>query len=309
MQLSTDCSRRLVRYPILIAALCIAVAFVVVAPAHASNLSVYAGVSALQPGFLNAFDAQSDAIGPVTATLHKQEYFLGVFQDFAYDGFGVASANYTALGASSRLRLTDYTPLRFGGSQLFQSGAQFDDDITVAGSGPGFFEMTFNLSGSAARSDPGPVGGGVFFNANINFIGGVTLNSFPSGALPQGVVTTGLIPITLGVPFHVVAQLVTSIVTLESSPAFNGGSFTAQIDYLNTAAITGVQAYDAQRNPLPSFTTDSVSGTNYAAISSVPLPGGVWLLALSIVTLFRRGWDRRAWNAVVPRTQIIACDR
>ena len=274
-------------YRRLLASGLLAAGFVVSTASHAYSVGADVGVSALTPNFLDGFDSQHDNVGPVTATLHKQEYFSGVFQKFAYDGLGVARADFTSLGTSSRVKLIDYTPLRFDSSQLLQSVAQFDDDITVPGSGAGFFEMTFSLSGSESISGPSPIAGGVFFNANINFLGGVTLNSFPLRILPQGIVTTGLVPVTLGVPFHVVAFLQTTIETVSADPALLGGTYTAEIDYLHTAALTGVQAYDQDRNPLSSFTTLSGSGTNYAAISSVPLPAVLWLVMASMAGLLR----------------------
>jgi hypothetical protein len=256
------------------------------ADGQAALVTADVGIAALEPDFLDDFSHHESAVGPVSSFLEKQEYFRGGLGLFAYHGIGTASASYLSLGASSRVILNDYTSLEYDSTQLIQSVAQLNDDITVPGSGPGFFELKFHLSGNGGSSNPSLILGGVFFNANINFLGGVTLNSFSLGFLPQGDVTTGLIPITLGVPFHITAQLQTTVQSL--GPGSDPGPIDAGIFYGNTAALTGVQAYDSDRNPLESFTVLSDSGTDYLNIPMVPEPAAAFLLAPAAVAALRR---------------------
>jgi len=240
---------------------------------------------ALIPSYINESSYHESTTGTASSILDKEAYAYytaGQVLHFGYHGIGTASADFLKLGASSHVILNNYSSLQYGSNTLLLSQAQVADDITVPGSGPGFFQLHFHLSGSASTSNANVIEGGVLFSSSIDSQAGLSVNSFALGFLPTGDLQTDLVPITFGVPFHIDAFLQTSVVT--GSSAEDVGPIDAGIFFGNTAAITGVDVFDADRIRLTSFTILSDSGTDYVHI--VPEPGTTALADFSCVALF-----------------------
>jgi hypothetical protein len=280
-------------------------------PAEAGVLQADVNTAnALIPNFINESSHHTGTTGTAASSLDKLAYarFHGNVLFFGYHGTGTASASFPSLGASSEVILNDFSNLEYNSSTILASAAQADDDITVPGSGPGFFQLLFHLSGSGF-STSSLIEGGVFFSASAGS-GGVSVNSFALGFLPTGDLQTPLAPITFGVPFHIRTFLETSIEIVGAGT--DPGPIDAGIFYGHTAAITGVNVFDANGAPLRSFTILSDSGTDYAhpqSGSAVPEPSsiilwGIAALCLTIGSLRRR---RRAGAMIHRATCLLAC--
>lgn len=279
----------IIRALIVVVAL-IAAEMCVIVPAQAAFLVANVTTSpALMPSFINESSYHTGTTGTASSILDVQAYPFypgGVGPIFGYHGIGTASADFLKLGASSRVILNNFSPSSYASNTLILSQAQADDDITVPGSGPGFFQLLFHLSGSAASSNASLMQGGVFFTSSIGSQTGVNVNSFSLGFLPTGDLQSSLVPITLGVPFHIRGFLQTSMVVVGSGD--DVGPIDAGIFFGNTAAITGVNVFDANGTQLTSFTILSDSGTDYAHIvaepQGVPAPSTIVMLSLGVAT-------------------------
>jgi hypothetical protein len=269
------------------------------APAQAGSL-LQAGVStgnALVPSFINESSYHTGTTSTAASGLDVEAYaaYPGGVLTFGYHGDGRASADFLKLGAASHLILNNYDNLEYNSNSLFMSTAQSDDDLTVPGSGTGFFQLFFHLSGAGGSTNVGLIGGGVFFAATITTpeggLGDVRRISFDVLHLPTGDLQTPLVPITFGVPFHIRDILQTSIVTTGGGE--DVGPIDAGIFYGHTAAMTGVKVFDASGAELSSFTILSDSGTDYAHIGAeanvVPEPSSLVMSSI-MLGLFGTGW-------------------
>jgi hypothetical protein len=242
-------------------------ALTIVSQAHASNVLASVVVSSLEPDFLDEFSVHQSPTGSVSSYLNVE----GIPNYPGFHATGTASAAFLSLGASSQVLLTSYYPAAYDNTTLTSSTAVVDDMATIAGSGPGFVQFDFNLSGSEAASHRNFMRGDVYFRMTAGTDPGntgITVTSTPS-SLPVGSFQTPLMPIIFGQPFPLSSTLMTSINKV--SPENHDGAMTAGIYYGNTVSITGVHVYDANSIELTSFTIVSDSGTNYAV--PPPLPG------------------------------------
>ena len=246
--------------------ICACVTFVLPCGSTTSRAVVTANVhvSALIPNLLDRTDEHIAASGSVSAALDVEAYYQN--PNFNYHGTGTASATQLTLGSSSQVILNNYTFEAYDDSRLIVAIAQLDDDITIAGSGPGYFEMSFHLSGNGADSDPLIVQAGVIFSGGIAALGGFNLNSFSLGYMPLGDISTGPVLIEFGVPFHIIAQVYTTVEVFGAGP--DVGPIISGVYYGNTAAMTGVQVFDAEGIAMDSFSILSASGTDYLNIES-----------------------------------------
>jgi hypothetical protein len=229
--------------------------------AHASNVLASVVVSSLEPDFLDEFSIHQSPTGSVSSFLDVQ----GIPNYPGFHATGTAATAFLSLGASSQVLLASYYPAAYDSTTLTSSTAAMDDMATIPGSGPGFVQFDFNLSGSEAASHRNFMRGDVYFRMTAGTNPGntgLTVTSTPS-SLPLGNFQTPLMPIIFGQAFPLYATLITSINTV--SPMNHDGAMTAGIFYGNTVSFTGMHVYDANSDPVSSFSIASDSGTNYAA--------------------------------------------
>lgn len=251
----------------------------VAAPVRAAMVTSNVAVSALEPDFLDSFSVHNSPSGPVSS-------FLNVEGIPNYPGFhatGTSVAGFGSLGVSAQLLTPNYAPAGFDSGTLIRSQATFGDQLTIPGSGTGFVEFQFNLSGSAANSHSDVLRSFMNFVVSVAGNSRIALSSGALGFYPTGTFSTGLVPITFGVPFSFDGYLDGSVDGMTAD--LYEGSVVSGIFYGNTAALVGMQAYDANQLPLGSFAVTSDSGINYAALVPLPamtLPFGLALLGALI---------------------------
>lgn len=176
------------------------------------------------------------------------------------------------LGAA--LTLDAFSPI-FHEGVTAQAVAWFSDMVTLEGGDngtTGFLELSFALSGSSFGS------GGEFEQAFA------FMRFFGTGS-PITVGTTGPttvkveVPLTFGVETEL-RMFLSAFAESHIGPS-SGTTFTANVDFLSTATLLGVQVLDANKNVLPDGQVTSASNLTYPALS-VPEPGTLALLAAGL---------------------------
>ncbi len=262
--------------------------------------------------------------------------------------FGEASVNarasYLTLGASA---IGTYVgPIAAGNvpAASASSLARFEDTLTIPGSGQGLIAYTFALSGFVFAD----VAGTEFFLPNAQPLyptagASLVLSQGPSSAelgdsigfgvgpdqifdvqLNQQTFVTQLLPFTFGTPFNLRVDL-TANVNFDIFKAFSldqiaGLGITGEpahfgANFFDTAQLTGIQVFDADGNPIPDFTIQADSGTQYPL--GVPEPDTIALLGIGGLvvgglTVIRRRALRLAANAQVfgsAQPWLVACYR
>lgn len=187
---------------------------------------------------------------------------------------GVFDAGGLELGAALTLDVSSTTSTVLAA----ESTALFEDTITLLGgtSGTlGFLELTFDITGSALEDGSGSALGSMRF--------------FFEGFLVGNQTITGATTITATVPFlfGTAGELGISL-TASASAALSptsGTSFTADVDFLNTATLLGVQVLDENKNVLPGGRVESSSNLTYPSLSaSAPEPATLALLGAGLAT-------------------------
>ncbi len=137
----------------------------------------------------------------------------------------------------------------------------------------------------------------VFANAKLTF-GFDYFNAGAAPVLPYGLTlpTSGSFDGIVYTPFYPVSYFVNNdyFVSFTSQAQFNKATATnasANIQYLNTAEIVGISAYDSNGQFVPTATITSqglqaTTGGNFTIVQS-PEPGGFLLAGVGITAVWR----------------------
>lgn len=252
-------------------------------------------------GYSGAVIQSTATTGPVGSSYTLPPVSLGPLTGSgSFDGSAQSIANYTGLGATAHANIGTGRP---GGNSMFQSigAATFQDTLTatsplVANLSAGFVRYHFSVDGSLQSlgvPEPGYFGdtymvldmqhqNGLVYqvlNATVRRGGIGTISNRP---LPAGWVTsTGSLsgastffsfdfPINWGQAWDLKVGLL----------AWAYGS--ADSNFLSTARLSGVSLFDANRQPVNTFSLSAASGTDYLA-TPVPEPKtwALWLMGLA----------------------------
>jgi hypothetical protein len=215
-----------------------------------------------------------------------------------------ARASYLTLGASASGQyvgpLGTNTP-----AAVVNSLARFEDTLTIPGSGQGLIAYTFALSGflNAGESFSGlPESGPLlpFAQASLSLSQGPSTaelggaigffegpGQFFDVLVNQQTFVTQLLPFTFGTPFALRVDLKASV-NFDIFKAFSPEQIVAlgiiqeqadaSANFFDTAQLTGIQVFDADGNPIPDFTIQADSGTQYPL--GVPEPDTITLLGI-----------------------------
>lgn len=167
---------------------------------------------------------------------------------------------------------------------------------------PFYMTFTFQVDGeTSSYLSPGATGQETAAYAELEFQVGHYVGSqynqyftLPEADFPNGVtsdtpfndsITTAPMEIGSLAAFNYYFTLTTyASVSCSTSPAEGTCSATATSQLSNTATLTGISFQDANGNPIPGFTLESSSGTNYDNLitsnqTAAPEPGTLWMLA------------------------------
>ena len=259
-------------------------------------------------GYSGGYRTQSAASGPLTQHDSLGPVILGplAYAPGYYSGTADARASFGSLGATAHSNIVGGVPQ--SNLALFESvaAATFSDTLTatsplLASGSAGSVRYRFRVDGSmASLGAPAPFffgenytvldvqhGNGPVYevmNAHVRRGGLGTISNSPppagwatgTGTLSGGsVFYSALLPLVWGQPWDVKAGLL----------AWSYG--TADNQFLNTAALSGFEFFDASGVAVNSFNLRSASGTDY--LNPVPEPAAQALLLLGIALL---AWRR-----------------
>lgn len=242
-----------------------------------------------------------------------------------YDGSSGARAQFGDLGASAKGTYAGgYDSSLVDGSQ---AGALQTETMTFhGGSGSGMFVPTFTFDGSlftvgqtyaqfafyyAVNSGPQYLGFRIQSSrGELSFYGpGGYVVDFPglttSGDAANGFTVSGTTAITLNLPiqFDTPADF-TFALWAAVLPGPNGGLFgpsAADVAFLTSAKLTGIDVLGSDGRPLSDFSIDAASGTRYGSNGvidesgggiAVPEPSGLGMLLLGFAVCGGLSWRR-----------------
>lgn len=251
-----------------------------------------AGVAytAFENQFLRDSRAASGTVGTSSAFLDHRVLYHGPAgsEVYGFHGTGGGSASYGLVGSSVQVILNDYSDDQYTGTTIASSVAASTDIVKVDNAPPtGTLRFTVDLHGSVAGSNYTAIKPNMIFSMSSS--DGVTSKSLlnlQSASLkfyPAGTFVTAEVPFVLGVPFNLSMQINTWI-DVTQRPYTDPGPIVSGLYYQNTAAVKGVEVFDASGNLVPGAVVSGEGGNLYP----VPEPAGPGLLGVAAVLLRKR---------------------
>ena len=283
-------------------------------PQHAMATPVYAYVGGdissndangnISANGADIYDAPGTS-GSTTLTTDNWSYICpaAVCAGYAFSGGGTGRVDAGVLGAESHVSVYGTPPI--GLLEGAFSYASFDDGLTITGgSGSGVLLLNWAVHGSLSNSNGINSSAGTLDMFDSNAPNGVysSLNGrlLPPGSEPSFGGESGspdgtanfLLPFTFGTPFYISPLLYADSVFYQ---AYNTTPYTAETDFLDTAALTSALVYDgtmSSNGPSGSLVDDAIiqSGDGFSygpdglsvPSTAVPEPGELPWFALGL---------------------------